>query len=165
MATFLACYVICRSIAGRAYTSFRPRCYSSLTMEKFDSFADTANPLNDECQDTMRKVVGKLSLHLVYKDTSEDPYFEKAQKWWLSWTDKELEDETKAWLLLTALFFLVCRSPSALDHVATKSSWSATPAVDSNRHWCNRSDAYCSRDLPRVLEVCARTFCLRSPLL
>jgi hypothetical protein len=65
----------------------------------------------------MRKCVSILSLHPVYKDQGDDKYFELGRSWWLKETSHARTNDEAAWVLLTALFFLMVRSQKALRYL------------------------------------------------
>ena len=74
MALFLACYVICRALSGRALKAFQGSGVYGLPQEEYEKFVDTVNPFNSPQRNSMRKCIAILSLHPVYKDQGDDPF-------------------------------------------------------------------------------------------
>ena len=54
MALFLACYVVCRAVCGRAVKRFVGRGRFNVTPEEYNAFVDTVNLLNADSRDTAR---------------------------------------------------------------------------------------------------------------
>jgi hypothetical protein len=54
MALFLACYVVCRAVCGRAVKRFVGRGRFNVTPEEYNAFVDTVSPLNADSRDTAR---------------------------------------------------------------------------------------------------------------